>query len=205
MIKTKYNICIICEGEEEFDYLNQLKSFNVWSNIYSIKFRKALSIDNIAIIYQYVYSNYNYDLVLVFCDTEVEPYGQYKKMKENISSIYGNKNAVDHVVFFANPNSMQIILSHFDSIKLQSNDKSKNSFIIEKLTGVEDYRATEKQRTSIMRKINADNYEILKTNLAKLGTNDTTTGSTNFLTLLQYLESDDPTWIEDIIHILEED
>ena len=91
---------------------------------------------------------------------------------------------------------MQVVLSHFEAVKLQSNQKRKNRSLIKRLTGVEDYRAQEQQRDAIMKKITVDNYGALKKNIASLSNDDKKIPSTNFLTLLNYLESDDTEWIK---------
>ena len=45
---VKANICIICEGNEEFRYLERLKELGVWSEIYAVKLINAESIEKIA-------------------------------------------------------------------------------------------------------------------------------------------------------------
>lgn len=35
-ISDKHKICIICEGNEEFKYIERLKHLNVWNDIYDI-------------------------------------------------------------------------------------------------------------------------------------------------------------------------
>ena len=35
-ISDKHKICIICEGNEEYKYLERLKELHVWSDIYDI-------------------------------------------------------------------------------------------------------------------------------------------------------------------------
>ena len=32
----KHKICVICEGDEEYDYLERLKELNVWNGKYQI-------------------------------------------------------------------------------------------------------------------------------------------------------------------------
>ena len=92
-------------------------------------------------------------------------------------------------MFFANPCSMQIILSHFDKVALKSNKKSVNAPIIEKLTGVPDYKATENQRKNIMKKIDSANYITMKGNIINLSSSYKNVPSTNCLTLFKKLES----------------
>lgn len=40
-LKDNKKIYIICEGSEEYDYLNRLKILNVWSDVYDITLRDA--------------------------------------------------------------------------------------------------------------------------------------------------------------------
>lgn len=97
---------------------------------------------------------------------------------------------------------MQIVLLHFDAITLKSNQKNKNSAIIKKLTSVEEYRAEKRQRDTIMKKITVDNYAVLKKNIAAISKDDRRIPSTNFLKLLNYLESADTAWINTIEKII---
>lgn len=69
-LKDNKKIYIICEGSEEYDYLNRLKILNVWSDIYDITLRDAKGNGNLYPIYQNVYQKGNYDLVVIVCDTE---------------------------------------------------------------------------------------------------------------------------------------
>lgn len=193
-----HKICIICEGNEEYDYLFRLKELQVWRKQYSVKIKKAGSIDNISAMYQNEYANDNYELVLIFCDTEITPYEQYERLKQSLTDLFGELEAAQLVIFFANPCTMQVVLSHFKAVKLQSNQKSQNRSLIKRLTGVEDYRAQEQQRDAIMKKITVNNYVTLKKNIAILSDDDKKTPSTNFLTLLNYLESDNTKWIKNI-------
>lgn len=201
--KSQYQICIVCEGEEEFDYLNRLKELGVFSKKYLIRLDNARTITQIVPHYHSWYGRDDYDLVLVFCDTEMTPYDQFNKIKLGLLNLFCSKKLVEKVLFFANPCTMQIILSHFQDIKLKSNNKKVNGPIIAKLTGVKNYSAKERQRYAIMKKLNTNNYEILKNNLSKLETKDTILGSTNFLKLLNCLESDNPKWIRDLIKELD--
>ena len=70
--------------------------------------------------------------------------------------------------------------------------------MIKKLTSVEEYRAEKRQRDVIMKKITVDNYEALKKNIAGLSKDDKRVPSTNFLRLLNFLESDNTAWIKTI-------
>lgn len=193
-IKTK-KICIICEGNEEYLYLERLKQLNVWSHSISITLKNAKSITNISAQYQNVYNMDNFDLVLILCDTEMTPYEDYLNLKTKIANLYGSKQSAESVIFFANPCTMQILLLHFDFVKLSSNNKNSNSKQIEELTGVKKYQANEHQIKSIINKITSENYIKLKENLSKLNISDKEIHSTNFLKLLHYLEQNETIWI----------
>ena len=78
-------ICIICEGDEEYEYLDKLISLDVWSNRYQFTLENADGNGNIPARYQDKYQNGSYDVVLVFCDTDKKPYEQYADI--NIKSM----------------------------------------------------------------------------------------------------------------------
>lgn len=196
-IKTGCKILIICEGFEEYDYITKLKECSVWSSAYNIKHRNAKSIDNIIAIYQNEYQNDNYDLILIFCDTEMMPYEQFCKLREAINKFHGN-NAADKLIIFANPCTMQIILSHFDKVKLTSNSKTSNAPLIKKLTGVADYIAEENQRKAIMKHINADNYMQMKSNLKCVAVGYDKVPSTNAVSWFELFENENTKWVKEV-------
>lgn len=191
-------ICIICEGDEEKDYMNALINKNVFSNkYYFVEPINAKSINNIFNRYTDKYQSNSYDLVLVFCDTDKEPSDKYKEIKQKINEFHGNAVS-DDIVIFGNPCTMQIILSHFAKIKLTSQSKAVNAKHIEQLTGVINYKATEEQRKELFSKIKRDNYETMKENVSKLSTNDEDTSSTNILKFIEKFENDNDRWIDEI-------
>lgn len=194
LIKTNKQILIICEGYEEYDYLDRLKKCGVWSKKYDIKLKNAKALDNILPHYQYEFQNSNYDIIFIFCDTELAPYSQYKKLIETVNDYHG-KSVAKQIVYFGNPCTMQLILSHFGSVRLTTNSKTANSKQIRTLTGVLDYNALDNQRAAIMKKITAFNYTTMKSNFSKLSNDDKVVPSTNFLELLNNLESDDDSWV----------
>lgn len=196
-IKTGCKILIICEGFEEYDYITKLKECDVWSSAYNIKPKNAKSIDNVIAIYQNEYQNANYDLIVIFCDTEMIPYEQFCKLREGINKFHDNKVA-DKLVIFANPCSMQIILSHFDKVKLTSNSKPKNWALIKKLTGVENYIAEEKQRKAIMKHINSKNYFDMKDNLKGIAVDYCKIPSTNAVKWFELFENENTEWVQEI-------
>lgn len=195
LIRTNKQILIICEGYEEYDYLDHLKKCEVWSKKYDIKLKNAKALDNILPHYQYEFQNGNYDVIFIFCDTELEPYSQYGKLVKGINKFHG-KTVARQIVYFGNPCTMQLILSHFGSVRLTTNSKTANAAQIKAMTGVSAYNALENQRAAIMKKISAVNYTIMKTNLSKLSNDDKIVPSTNFLELLHNLENDDDGWVE---------
>lgn len=146
--------------------------------------QNAQSIDKIFAKYQYEYANCNYKLILVFCDTEMEPYEKFTTLKRKINALHGNK-ASDKIVIFANPCTMQIIISHFIKTSLKTNSKRKNGKLLKEYFGIEDYRATEAQRKQIMDKITAQNYTIMKNNLNSIGADSKDIPSTNAVAFLK--------------------
>lgn len=101
-----HKICIICEGNEEYEYLNRLKNLKVWNEQYDISLVNAGGNGNIPARYQDRYQNGADELVLVFCDTEKKPHEQYEDIKRKINEFHGVDNAADEVIIFGkdNPN-----------------------------------------------------------------------------------------------------
>ena len=194
-IKAQHRLCVICEGSEEFQYLKRLKELGVWSDIYSIKLINVGSIDNIAPRYQYEFSQIGYDLIFVLCDTETAPYEQFKRMKEKIDNLYQKGKASDKLVIFANPCTMQIVLSHFEKVRLRTNSKSANGRMIERLTGIAEYRAKTGQLDAISKLLTKENYDEMKENLSDTATELENVPSTNFLQFVERLESNDAKWV----------
>lgn len=120
----KDKICIICEGDEEYDYLSKLYSLKVWDERYYILFDNAHGNGNIPAWYQDRYQNGTYEIILVFCDTEKKPYEQFNDIKRKINEFHGNDQSSKEVVIFANPCTMQVVLSHFSNIQLKTDRKS---------------------------------------------------------------------------------
>ena len=120
-------ICIICEGAEEYEYLERLNTLNVWNEQYKVILDNADGNGNIPARYQDRYQNSSYDLVLVFCDTEKKPYEQYVDIKRKINEFHGVDNVADSVIIYGNPCTMQIILQHWCEEKLKTPSKKVNS------------------------------------------------------------------------------
>ena len=194
---SQKKICIICEGYEEYDYFSKLIECKVFHSNYTIKLKNARSIDNITAVYQNEFQNDNSDLIIIFCDTEIEPYSQFKNLIKKIDK-YHNKKVAKDIVFFANPCTMQIILSHFNSVRLASNSKAKNAPVIKRLTGVEEYQAKANQRETILKQVNSSNYSVMKANLSAISCEWQEVPSSNFIELLEKLEQADTSWVNKI-------
>lgn len=190
-------ICIVCEGYEEVDYIETLKHKGVFSEKYDFVTINAKSINNIIPQYQEKYQSDSYYLVLIFCDTDKGPSEQYKEIKRKVNELHA-VDIADQIVIFGNPCTMQIILSHFDAVKLTSQSKVINSEVIEKYTGIKNYKATEDQRKELFNHIKRSNYEKMKENVKKLSDNDEEISSTNILKFLEKFENDDDSWIDEI-------
>lgn len=200
----KDKICIICEGDEEFDYLNRLKELEVWNEKYEVLLDNADGNGNIPARYQDRYQNGSYEMVLVFCDTEKKPYEQYDDIKRKINDFHGMENAADEVVIYGNPCTMQIILEHWTDVRLKSPAKKVNASLIKEFTGVDNYKGRADQREEIMKHVTADNYQDMYSRISAMENNDTVVGSSNFDRLLKYLSADNDSWIKEINEKLEE-
>ena len=180
-----HKICIICEGNEEYEYLKRLKDLKVWNEQYDISLVNAGGNGNIPARYQDRYQNGADELVLVFCDTEKKPHEQYEDIKRKINEFHGVGNAADEVIMFGNPCTMQIISKHWTDENLKSPAKKTNAPIIKKYTGVE-------------------NYKDMSRRVKDLDSDDSVTGNSNFGKFIKRFESDDSGWIEEIGRVLEE-
>ena len=200
----KHKICVICEGNEEYEYLEHLKKLKVWNEQYDISLVNAGGNGNISARYQDRYQNGSDELVLVFCDTEKKPHKQYEDIKQKINELYGVDNAADEVIIFGNPCTMQIISKHWTDKNLKSPAKSVNAPLIKKYTGVENYKARADQIKEVMEHITVENYKDMSHRIRKLDVNDTIIGSSNFGKFITLFESDDSGWIEEIGRLLGE-
>lgn len=187
-IRRLTRILIICEGYEEYDYLTAIKGLSVWNDCFDLTLKNACSIDNIPGQYQYEYASGNYDEIYVFCDTELPPFRQFTAVLAKINSTRG-KSVAKKIVCFTNPCTMQIVLSHFDRVRLISNQKSVNADLIDVLTGISDYRARRYQREKLSSLIDRQNYEQMKYNISFLDLDYRVTPSTNAASFFNGLES----------------
>ena len=203
-ISKKQKICIICEGLEDHSYINKLKELRVWNSIYEFVPINAKSASSIFPRYQNEYNNNSYSAILVFCDTDKAPYREYTQIKKKINEFHNKTSASGKVVIFANPCTMQIILSHFGDVSLTTQSKRTNANLIFDLTGVENYDAHEDQVKAICRKITQTNYNTMKTRISNINYSEETVSSTNFIDFIAKFESDDSRWIKNINKALTE-
>lgn len=197
-ILDNHKICIICEGNEEYEYLNRLKDLKVWNEQYDISLVNAGGNGNIPARYQDRYQNGADELVLVFCDTEKKPYEQYEDIKRKINEFHGIDNAADEVIIFENPCTMQIILKHWTDENLKSPAKLVNAPLIKKCTGVENYKGRADQIQEVMEHVTEENYVDMRHRVRNLELDDSVIGSSNFARFIKLFESDDSKWIEEI-------
>lgn len=195
---NKKKICLICEGYEEFDYISKLLELKVWADVYDFSLVNAESNGNISARYQDRYQSDNYDIVLVLCDTDRKPHHDFELIRKKINDIFGIDNAADEVIIFVNPCTMQVELLHFENIKLRTQNKNKNASEIERLTGIQDYKAKEEQRKAMCNLITKENYEEMKKNLLSLATDYKIESSTNFGVFLKRFEDNKTNWIDEI-------
>ena len=194
----KHKICIICEGNEEYEYLKRLKDLNVWNEQYEVSLVNAGGNGNIPARYQDRYQNGADELVLVFCDTEKKPHEQYEDIKRKINEFHGVDNAADEVVIFANPCTMQIITKHWTDENIKSPAKPVNAPLIQKYTGVENYKGRADQLAVVMSHISVDNYWDMVQRIKRLWGKDDELGCSNFGKYLDDLMCDNEAWINKI-------
>lgn len=203
-LKDNKKIYIICEGSEEYDYLNRLKLLHVWSDVYDITLRDAKGNGNLYPIYQNVYQKGNYDLVVIVCDTEKKPHEQFNDICCKVNSLHACELASQHVVMFTNPCTMQVILLHWDtSVRLQTPSKRRSATYIEKYTGIQDYSAKEFQRTQLVSNITKESYRNMMNGAKQLGMDAALINSTNLHVFFAQLEQPDTNWIDEINKLIE--
>ena len=202
-ILDNHKICIICEGNEEYEYLNHLKDLKVWNEQYEITLVNAGGNGNIPARYQDRYQNGADELVLVFCDTEKKTHEQYEDIKRKINEFHGMDNAADEVIIFGNPCTMQIISKHWTDENLKSPAKPVNALLIKKYTGEENYKGRADQVQVMMKYVTAENYKDMIRRVNGLVLDDTVTGNSNFGKFTKLFESDDSRWIVEINEKLE--
>ena len=202
--KTKKKICLICEGFEEFDYISKLLELKIWSEVYDFELVNAESCGNISARYQDRYQSDNYDIVLVFCDTDRRLEDGFELIRTKINNIFGNSVAADKVIIFVNPCTMQVILSHFGDVSLRTQNKHDSE--IKRLTGLTDskkYDGCKEHRDFIFSQITKENYEEMKKRISLLSDDYKNQPATNFAYYLGLFENSNSDWIDKINSIIE--
>lgn len=202
LISKGQKICVICEGFEEYAYMTRLNELNVWNPAYDVHLDNAEGNGNIFARYQDRFHSASYDLVLVFCDTEKRPYKQYNDIKSKINEFHDNPKAASKVIVYANPCTMQIILSHWAQVSLTTAAKKTNAPLIQQYTAIQNYKATSAQRKTLMGLITLANFQTMLLNIQNLPQDDTCKGSTNFETFANRLQNPDTSWIDEIKKVL---
>ena len=201
-ISQQHRIFVICEGPEDYAYFNRLLAMNVWSGAYKFTPINAKGASNIPARFEDAYHNNQYEIILIFCDTDKAPYREYSQVKKKINRFLGKQKADEKLIIFANPCTMQIILSHFGEVSLTSQGKKTNAALIEELTGVKDYDAHEEQIKALCSHVARRTYQDMKQRVSAINYPDTTPASTNFIVFLDRFESDDTKWIKVILDYL---
>ena len=197
-VRRKHRICVICEGYEDYQYFDRLITLKLWDDSYSFTPINAKSASNIPARFQNEYQNDRYEIILVFCDTDKEPYREYTQIKKKINAFLGKRKAADKLIIFANPCTMQIILLHFGEVSLRNQGKKTNSAEIERLTGIPEYDAHEDQIQELCRRITCSNYSDMKVRTEAISHPDNISGSTNISVFLNWFEKSDDQWIAEI-------
>ena len=197
-VRRKHRICVICEGYEDYHYFNRLIALNLWDTSNSFTTVNAKSASNIPARFQNEFQNDRYEIILVFCDTDKEPYREYIQVKNKINRFLGKRKASDKLIIFANPCTMQIILLHFGEVTLKNQGKKTNSAEIERLTGIPGYDAHEEQIQELCGKITRSNYSDMKMRAETINFPDNVSGSSNISKFLKWFEECDDIWISEI-------
>ena len=200
---NKHRVCIICEGNEEYKYIDRLKELKVWNEQYEVSLVNAEGNGNIPARYQDRYQNGAYEAVLIFCDTDKKPYEQYDDIKRKINEFHGIDGIANEIIIFGNPCTMQIILKHWTDEMLTSQAKQVNAPIIEELTKVKGYKGKENQIKEIMNCITPKNYSAMRERVKLLNQNDSIIGNSNFSKIIEWFESENCEWIDKINEMLE--
>ena len=194
------NVLIIAEGFEEKPYIDKILSF---PNINKDRYLFAETINvkgngSIPARYQYEIQRGFFDIVLIFCDAD-KGNEQFLNLVYDIGEKFFSKKEYGIEVFiFANPVTLQIVLSHFGDVSLTRVGKKSNSLIVEEMTSIKNYDAKQEQIDEMIEKIHFSSMDSFKQRLRNVSQDFKDVPSTNFLKFLERFESDDTKWIDDI-------
>ena len=199
-IAERRNILIIAEGYEEKPYIDKILSFpNINKEAYY--FADTINVKgngNILARYQFEFQSGFYDLVLIFCDVD-KGRKDFLTLVDTIGNYFFKRKEDGLKVFiFANPVTLQIVLSHFGVVSLTKVAKKKNRDEVERLTGIKNYDAKQTQIDEMIGKIHFKSLKQFKKRLESISHDFNVVPSTNFLTFLERFESEDTNWIDEI-------
>lgn len=197
-------VCIIAEGYEEKYYLERLLDFDFFNNrlVNVASIQNAKGILNVFALFQNVFNSGAYDLIVVFCDGDNNS-KQFNDMLNKIDNeIFGGDNVSQSIVFFVNPVTLQVVLSHFGDVTLTHKAKANNNEEVEKLTGIVGYKAKEQQIKDMVNMIKYGSYEEMKRRIRNVSSNVKDVPSTNFLDLLGLLEGSSINRLDELIGLL---
>jgi len=194
---SQCDICVVCEGSEEYAYMEKLRKLKVFG--VEIKNKNANGISKIFNTYVNALRSADYKIVLILCDTDDPPHEHYLKLKKQLCEFHDlNKSKVNEILYFGNPCTMQIVLSHFANVKIKSRKKKDNLPLLQKYIGLNFYEARENEIQSIMKKLTLENFEIMKKNLKSVSKDDSERSSTNFLDMLDKICQKSNDWIVEL-------
>lgn len=191
---------IIAEGFEEKPYIDKILSFpNVSKDTYH--FAPAVNAKgngNIVARYQFEIQRGFYDTILIFCDAD-KGSEQFMDLVEKVGvRFFASPKDAMEVFIFANPVTLQIVLSHFGDVRLTKVNKKANAEEVERLTGIKGYDATKEQIEEMIGKIHFASIASFRERLRRIPSDWSETPSTNFLVFLERFESADTAWIDAI-------
>lgn len=197
-------VCIIAEGYEEKYYLERLRDFNIFNHplVRVTSIQNAKGIVNVFALFQSVFNSGAFDLIVVFCDGDNNS-KQFNSVLDKINNeIFGGNNISQSIVFFVNPVTLQVVLSHFGDVTLTHKAKANNNDEVERLTGIVGYKAKEQQVKDMVSMIKYGSYVEMKERISKISKDVNDIPSTNFLDLLEMLEGVDIDKLDELIKIL---
>lgn len=199
----KRNILIIAEGYEEKPYIDKLLSFpNINREVYNIHPAvNAKGSGNIFARYQYEFQRNFYDLVLIFCDAD-KGSEEFLKLVDQIGEFFIDKENAMQVFIFANPVTLQIVLSHFGEVSITNVGKKSNAALIESLTGIQNYDAKVEQINELINNIKYQSLDAFKERLKNISSDFKDVPSTNILSFIDRFERDDTSWIDSILALM---
>lgn len=200
------NILIISEGYEEKPYIDKVLSFpNINKSLYNIY--PSINVKgngNIPARFQYELQRGFFDAVLIFCDTD-KGSAEFLSLLHKIGEqFFRNEEDAFEVFIFANPVTLQIVLSHFGDVCLTKVSKHNNARAVKELTGIENYNASQTQIKEMIEMIHYSSLDGFKERMKKISMDFNDIPSTNFLKFLERFESHDSTWIDRIKELRKE-